>query len=183
MTTTELVTLILSVLGAVGAGARWMWNAVEARRISIAQAATLQTESKERDIAAKFVECQKSRDELQARILAVEVTVLGDVPKWMRDQHGRIISVSYEFVRVFGAAHGYTVGDMIGKTFDQLTSFSDTLRKTLVEMDADVLRFGYADRSQVEICAGVTATIIKTSRASPSGDVVFVGYAVPHYEQ
>lgn len=125
----------------------------------------------------KIKECHDEKRDLADRILVLEVSQSGDFPRWVRNQDGVIMSVSPEFVRVFGATHGYKRGDLIGKKFTDLGAFSRELVETLASMDVEVLTgSNYATRHGVEISPGAYATILKTTVSSPSG-LVFVGVA------
>lgn len=125
----------------------------------------------------KIKECHDEKKDLADRLLVLEVSQAGDFPRWVRNQDGVIMAVSPEFVRVFGATHGYKRGDLIGRKFSDLTAFSRELVETLASMDAEVLRgSNYATRHGVEISPGAFATILKTTVSSPTG-LVFVGIA------
>lgn len=125
----------------------------------------------------KIKECHDEKLVLADRILVLEVAKEGDFPRWVRNHDGVIMSVSPEFVRVFGATHGYKRTDLIGKKFSQLGAFSRELVDTLTEMDTEVLTgSNYATRHGVEISPGSYATILKTTVSSASG-LVFVGVA------
>lgn len=162
---------ILAVLAALGAGVSWVWTKLESRRKEM-----------EANLLEKFKSCEKERELLVSRVAAIEASMDTDVPSWRRNQDGVIIWVNKEFIRMFGAPHGYKAADVRGKTFDQLTQFSPNLLKDLHDMDRHALATGYSSKSGVEVSKGIKATIIKAavsgSSTSPE-DVVYIGYAVP----
>ncbi len=129
-------------------------------------------------MSTKFKQCETDREALSSRISALEISNTGDVPKWIRDINGVFQYVSPEFVRVFGAPRGLHMTDIIGRKFADLP-FSRQLVETLHQMDAEALKDMYSCRHGVEVSEGVKATIIKSVRMGPTGDIVYVGYASP----
>ncbi len=139
------------------------------------------TEAKLKEHISALEECETQRSLLESRVTSLELAQGGDFPRWVRSDDGTLVSVSFEFVRLFGVPHGYKVRDLVGKKFSDLKAFSPELLKTLAEMDKELIRGQkYATRYAVEICEGCAkVAIIKTSITGANGDVLYIGCAAP----
>lgn len=180
--TAEAFIGIFGVVTAALAGAVvWIWNALETRRKEGIARLDRKLEEKLTEYEGKLNGCETERHALTSRVMVLEVAANGDVPKWVRNSDGVIMSVSAEFVRLFGTIHGYKTNDMIGKKFGDLTKFSREFLEALNELDTKSLLHGYWSLWNVKVSDNIRATIIKTCKADNNGSVIYVGYAAPEY--
>lgn len=172
---TEIFTSVGAVIVLVTPAVIYIRKVIERRMRAVA------TEKKIHDaeVQRQIEECRRDRDSQSHRIFALELAAQGEFAHWERDSDGIFLAVSPEYVRLFGAPLGYKKRDFIGSTLEKLDKFSPELRATLLRMDQVALKNRYACASGVQISEGVRATIIKAAIASSSGDVLFLGYAVP----
>lgn len=123
------------------------------------------------------------RMELNRRISSLEILQAGDFPRWIRSADKTIVSVTPQFVTLFGTPVGYSEYDFHGKKFTDLTRLSPCLVEALDKLDASLCEgHQYASISGVEVYPGVTATIMKAVVSTPRG-TMFVGCAVPELEK
>lgn len=175
MSAAEIVQILSVVSVPIGTAVAALWSRqdrlrAEARRELAARVAELQGE---------IDGCADDRDSLSVRVTSLEAANTLDLPRWVRTQDGVLMSVSPAFVQLFGAPNGYRAADMVGRKLADLTNFSPELLRILTEMDGEALRRGYSSRSGVPISDGITATVIKGVRSGGTGDVVYIGCAVP----
>lgn len=122
----------------------------------------------------------EEKTQISGRLAVLESTFIGDVSRWVRNEHGVFLSVSPAFVRMFLLPLNYNASDVLGKTLLDLTKFSPSLQSSLRLMDLEVVRRAAAARASVEISPGVRASIIKFAQSNPAtAEVTFVAYAVP----
>ncbi len=160
----EFFIVVVVIMVTVGIVTRWVLNYITD------------------EIRKERNEVKNIRDEvfqITMRLASVEGISKSDVPRWTRGQSGVFQSVSPEFMRIFGAPHGYKVTDILGRTPEELTHFSSHFRIALKEMDDTLLQNGFASRAHVPLSDKLKVTIIKGMSHSATGDVLFVGYAVP----
>jgi hypothetical protein len=163
-----IAIFVLAIIGPLYVGlASWLWYAIQ-RRLDAAD------DRQENRIDDLQEQISLQRD----RVSSIEALITKGAPTWTRTQGGIFLSVSKEFVRLFGAPHGYTATDFIGKSLEQLPAFPEELVCTLRALDQEALRRGRAARSGVTIFPGVTGTILKYCSSGLTGEVIFIGYAV-----
>ena len=175
MSSTDVLTILGPVSAILGTAIAALWKRQDKLRLEARQ----DLADKVADLKSKISECDEERHHLSVRVMALEATGTLDLPRWIRTQDGVLMSVTPSFVQLFGAPNGYRGSDMVGKKLADLSHFSPELLRILAEMDAEALKRGYSSRSKVPISKGLTAAVIKGVRTGSTGDVVFIGCAVP----
>lgn len=128
----------------------------------------------------KMKEVIAENDSLKKRVAVLEANQ-GDLPRWIRDETGTVISVTPEFVRLFGTPLGYRQEDFIGKKLEELDKFSPDLIAVLQKLDLKALRQGYATAHGINLGGNLYATIIKRIASSTKG-TTYYGIAAPEFE-
>ena len=133
----------------------------------------------QRTWSRKFQECHEEREALALRVTVLEAANGGDLPRWVRSSNKRIVSVSPQFVALFGTRLGLTEADFLGRTFAEVAKLNSVFVESLEKMDA-VLMSGrtYATAHGVEVTNEMSVTVVKMVLPTKHG-TLFVGCAVP----
>lgn len=129
--------------------------------------------------SSRFRKCEDERIALSNRLVALEAIQAGDFPRWVRTADKIVVSVSPQFVALFGSSRGLSSAAFVGRRFADTGVFADGFIARLDEMDA-ALASGhqFAVAHGVQCTESLRLTIVKTVLATSSG-TMFVACAVP----
>lgn len=165
---------IVTVFTVLGGGIAWVYSKLDTRR-KVSEAAT---DARFVEVSKRLDDCEKDRVEMRSKIIVLESGLNSRAPMWVRNQNGAILSVTSEFVRLFGLPYGLRSSDLVGKKFSDFPAFSQQLIADLDELDKAASRSVYASKA-MEISPGSHACVHKIATADSSGEIFFVGYAFP----
>lgn len=168
MLTVDEMLKIYSVVGVtLGAGLKWLWMAVEARRKEM-----------QAELNLKIEACEKDRTQLIEQVAAIEASMHTDVPCWKKTQEGVIVTVNWEFIRLILMPYGYRKSDVVGKRFDELHKLPAALKDAMRLMDNELAVRKRSSKYNVRFNAESSLTMISAASSSSTGSIIYTGYLI-----